>query len=225
MGPHHRYSSSSSPSDVNVTEGDAAFPRGLDRAHCPRPIIPPQELEEWEEGEEALPSIADGKPMHRHCEHGKAPKAIISYYRYSSLLAATSLHIANLAQAASETVGERNLANIRFLTPEAAVGHTVDVVHFMACQPRYSSDLAPEGHQLEQGQRSFSLTRASEELCVWVSKMDLAEEEYTRKLQRCAKPTTIDFQQIDIVEAARRLFNIQIRWEQATPVSKRISWL
>ena len=148
--------------------------------------------------------------------------AIISYY--SSVLAAMSLHIANLARAASETLGNGNLSNIRFLTPEAAVGHTVEVVHFIACQPRYSSDSAPQGHQLELGRRYVSLTRASERLYVWVSKMDLAEEEYTRKLQLFAKLTAIDFQQTDIVEAVRQLFSMHIRWEQARDLWSMWQW-
>jgi hypothetical protein len=148
--------------------------------------------------------------------------AIISYY--SSVLAAMSLHIANLARAASETVGNGNLSNIRFLTPEAAVGHTVEVVHFIACQPRYSSDSAPQGHQLELGRRYVSLPRASERLYVWVSKMDLAEEEYTRKLQLFAKLTAIDFQQTDIVEAVRQLFSMHIRWEQARDLWSMWQW-
>jgi len=56
--------------------------------------------------------------------------AIVSYY--CTVLMALSLHISNLAKAGYAIVGNCNVANIRFLTPESAVGHTVEVVHFVA---------------------------------------------------------------------------------------------
>ena len=76
-----------------------------------------------------------------------------------------------------------SVANIVAASPESIQGPTVQCCHFLCLQSRCRKELVPGGHSLDRERRWTGLTRASEQLHVYVQDMQLSSEASTRRLQ------------------------------------------